>query len=119
MPAPPPSAGQLRERVTVQKRTGGTADGGGGAPQTWANQTTRWAEIIPLTVNQRLNALALALEVNYRVRLRFEDDLFDLDSDVFRLVWRSKIMHIMGAVNVDQRRRFVEVTCKLGQTISS
>jgi SPP1 family predicted phage head-tail adaptor len=117
-----PEAGEMRERLTLQSRTAGTADAGGGAPQTWTTIKTVWARVQPLSVNQRMNAMSLQLRTTHRVIMRYEAELVLLDNDVYRLLWASnsnQLLHVTGTINPDEHRRFVEVMVEIGQSIKS
>lgn len=101
--------GQLRDRVTIQRDSGTSGDGGAYEP-TWIEVAQVWANVRPLTVRESLVAQQTASRVNYVVTIRYRQDV----SAEMRLVWRGASMNILGVTNPDQHRAFLEITAVLG-----
>lgn len=117
--------GDLRERVTIQSRTDDTTNGLGGGPVTWADVTTRWAKVEPLTGTERIQAAALQSVVSHRVTMRaialdgpFDESVFDMDvfqdEDIgapYRLRWKSLILEVQALLEPPDMRGFVIAEC--------
>lgn len=112
------AAGHMREQVIVQRQDS-TVDGAGGAALVWNDLGTVWAEVKPLTANQQIRAKEVNLAVNYRVTIRWRDDLGTFDTNRYRLMWQGRPMRINGISNPDMRRRFLELICEYGQAVAS
>lgn len=106
------TAGQLRERVTIQQAVE-TPDGGGGSSIDWQDVATVWAEVRPLSGRERLQAQQLESAVNYRIRIRFRSDI----TAGMRLVWRDQVMNIRAVYNEDQKRAYLTLDCESGVAV--
>lgn len=103
--------GPLRERVTFQRRE--TSDIGGGAKEsTWVDIGTTpevWAGVFPLSGRERENADALTAEADYRVRVRYREDL---DAEM-RILWKGNPMAIRH-IALDPRRQKLDILAQIG-----
>lgn len=68
------NAGALAHRVTIQQDTP-TSDGQGGRTVTTSTLARVWAEVVPLSGRELLQAQAIGSQVSYRVRVRFREDI--------------------------------------------
>jgi SPP1 family predicted phage head-tail adaptor len=106
--------GDMRERVLIQKRVE-TPNAIGGAAEAWTDVTTVWARIMPISDSETVRSMTLAQGVTYKVRIRWRDDLGTLDDERYRMVWNSTVMRIVGRQNPDAKKRFIEITARIGQ----
>lgn len=98
------SAGPLSRRMQVQYRTR-AADGAGGWTEGWAVFGDRWVEYTPLSRRERIQAMALNLDVVGTARLRYDPEL----PRPLRLVDGPLLLEqVGGQANVDDRREWVE-----------
>lgn len=116
------SIGAMRERVTIQREVR-TDDGAGGALVAWDNLAIVWARVTPISGNDIVRAQALALNITHRVLMRWRADLDNPGAERYRLLWFSangaRVMNIIGhPVNLDERRRFLQITCESGQGVA-
>lgn len=109
-------AGQLRERVTIQKPVR-VADGGGGASETWTgidgNPNVR-ALIGPVREREEFEARRLESQVTHEVVIRYRSDI----TNRHRLLWRARHgdvpMNIRAVTNPDQRGIWTRLLCEEG-----
>jgi len=67
-------AGTLNRRITIQQATT-SADGYGEPIASWSSLAEVWAEVLPLTVNERFQAQQINPEATVKMRLRHRDDV--------------------------------------------
>lgn len=84
-------AGDLRERVTIQKATV-VRDAFGGEVLTWADAETVWAAVRDYSSREPLLADRLVMLVGYEVTIRSGVEVTHQD----RLSWRGKVLAIEG-----------------------
>jgi SPP1 family predicted phage head-tail adaptor len=101
------NAGQLRERITVQTPTE-TITASGEASVTWTTLATRWAEVVPLAGRELFTARQVQPEVTHRVRLRRLAGI----TTKMQLLYRGRILKILSAIDVGERRVSCELMCK-------
>ncbi len=116
------SIGAMRERITIQREVR-TKDDVGGARVEWLNIAIVWARVTPISGNDVVRAQALALNITHRVLMRWRADLDNPGDERYRLLWFSangaRYMNIVGhPVNMDERRRFLQITCESGQGVA-
>lgn len=104
-----PRIGQLRERVTIQSLT----ESGSGTDvsvswDTWASLPSGcWAQVVPLSATERMQAQALNSNAAYRVIVRYVSGL----TPAMRAVWDSKTLQIHGVTKINGRDEFLELAC--------
>lgn len=110
-------SGARRYRVTVQRRSR-TSDGAGGSTGPWTNLRTVWAEIRPLSGNQRLQAEQLQSTVKHRAYMRFiaSDDNAEMPFCFAgdRLLYKGIAYNILAVIDVEERRRWLELDLESG-----
>lgn len=115
-------AGDLRDRVVIQKRDT-TADTKGGRATSWVDlvtesdqsdrQTRLPAKVRPLSTSERLQAASIGALLQYEVTLRYRLDV----TEKMRALWTpyrsaaTKTLEIHGVQPVDGGRMFVVLTC--------
>jgi len=98
-------AGGLRHPVTIESAIETPADAGEWEVAIWAVFATSRAEITPLNGTERFQAQHLDPEVTHRVRMRFIDGI----TPDMRIVWGSRIFDIKSVLDVEERRRELEM----------
>jgi SPP1 family predicted phage head-tail adaptor len=98
----------MRERVTIQAASLTTTSAGlvSSFPGDGSG-TTVWAKVRPLRALELLRGEQVGQETDYIVNIRYGPTI----DATCRLLWRSKLLYIVGTINVDARRRELEITC--------
>lgn len=99
--------GDLRHRITLQQAVD-TPDAGGGSARSWQDIATLWAEIEPLSGNEKIHAMAVTATQKYRLRLRYRGDI----TPAQRFVRDGQILNILAVRDRDERRRWLECLCE-------
>ena len=86
-------AGQLRHRVTLQKRQA-IVSPYGERTTSWADVATCWADFHPLSVREFLSQSGTQSQVTARVVIRYRDDV----DPTMRLAYRGKVYNIAGVL---------------------
>ncbi len=108
------SAGRLRERVRLERRT--TApDGYGNTTAAWAEIVTVWGEIKPLRHGETVLAARLQGTGVVEILIRWSTDVADLSADDRAVDARAGTVYNIRAVeNRDMRKRFLTLTAERG-----
>ena len=101
--------GAMRHRITIETPTR-VSDGMGGATITWATHATAWSKVEPMSANQVFWARHLEHRVTHKITLRY---VAGITSDM-RVSFESRIFHIKGIRDLEERNRFIELTCEEG-----
>ena len=103
-------AGELRERVTIEKPVQ-VAGKAGATKTTWTEVATNvHARVTPLRGQEQVNAMQLSSKVSHRVKLRYRSDVVA----EWRIIWDGLTLNIRAVTNPDERRRFTELACDSG-----
>ena len=100
-------AGQLDQRVTVERLSGGV-DELGQPIQSWAPLFTCWAAVEPLTGREYLAAQAAVSEVTARIRMRFRPWMTAQD----RVIHNGTTYNIVSLIDVRSGHRELVLMCK-------
>lgn len=110
-------AGQLRHRVTLQRKQP-TGDGQGGQVLDWVPFATVWASVRPLSGKDRLQAAQVQSTVTHRVKIRWRASPDNAEMPfVFagdRLVYKGVPYNIRAVIDLDERRRFLLLDAESG-----
>ena len=101
-------AGDLTERVTVERFTSTTYDELGQPIEAWAPLFTCWAAVEPLTGREYLAAGALLSEVTARIRMRYRPGITAAD----RVIHNGKVYGITSVADVHSSRRELQLQCR-------
>ena len=101
--------GEMRNRIIIQSQTR-TADSMGGFTVAWAEFKTVWAKVEPMSASQVFWARHLEHRVTHRITMRY---LAGVTSDM-RISFGSRIFHIKGIRNIEERNRFMELVAEEG-----
>lgn len=100
--------GQLRDRITIQMRSGGKDSWGSPQPDAWAEYATVWAHVRHLSGSESIKSGADTSVVRASVRIRWRVDV----------TAGMRVIHLganyeIEAILPGQKREFVDLTCKL------
>ena len=101
-------AGQLDQRATVERLSGGVDELGQPLPDTWAPLFTCWAAVEPLAGREYLAATALLSEVTARIRMRYRPGITAAD----RVIHNGKVYGVTSVADVHSSRRELQLQCR-------
>lgn len=101
-------AGQLDQRVTVERLQGGVDELGQPLPDTWAPLFTCWAAVEPLVGREYLAAQAAVSEVTAKIRMRFRPWMTAED----RVIHNGTTYGIESVIDVRSEHRELHLMCK-------
>ena len=101
-------AGDLTERVTVERLQGGFDELGRPLPDTWAHLFDCWAAVEPLTGREYIAAQAAVSEVTARIRMRFRPWMTAQD----RVIHNGITYGIQSVIDVRSEHRELHLMCK-------
>lgn len=102
----------LRHRVTIQENTP-TVDDIGELVNSWATLETVYARVRPSTAHDEIVS-GTGARVSHVVTMRYRNDLGSSDVELdkrYRLTYDGRTFGILGAYDVDERHRFVDILC--------
>jgi len=105
-----PLAARLREKVIIQSYTD-TIDASGGPTITWSNFITRYAAIVPLNGTEYFTAQQLNVDINVRIRLRY-DTLSATISSKHRVLWGTRTYDILTVINRKELNKEIILMCQ-------
>lgn len=100
---------RLRHKLTLQQEVR-TPDDVGGYTRTWSDVADLWAEIMPLTGNERLLGPQLQSEVTHKILLRYRDGI----TAGMRLVFENRALNIRYVTNVAENNELIELLADEG-----
>lgn len=101
--------GSLRRRVTLQAETH-VSDEAGGYAVGWSDVATVWAEITPLSGQERYAARRLQAQATHRARLRFREGV----TAAMRLAYGGRVFNIRSVLNRSEAGRWLELLAEEG-----
>jgi SPP1 family predicted phage head-tail adaptor len=104
-----PHIGELRQKVVLQKPID-TTDAGGGVSVVWQDVETIRAKVVPLRGREMTYAMGLANPITHRFLIRYRSDVLGK----WRVVYDGREFSIQAAVDPDERKRFLELSCEEG-----
>ncbi len=111
------SAGRLRRQVQLQ-RAAETPDGAGGREVTWSTFATVWGEMRPLSGKDRLQAEQLQSTIANRLVIRFQGSPSNPEMPFVsardRVLYKGVAYNIRAVVDIEERRRFLELDLESG-----
>ncbi len=105
-----PLAARLRETIIIQAATD-SIDAVGGPIITWSDFITRKAAIVPLNGTEYFTAQQFNVDVNVRIRLRF-DTLASLITAKHRVLWGTRIYSISTVINRMEHNKEIILMCQ-------
>ena len=100
-------AGELDQRVTLQRREQGE-DEAGQPFDAWVNVATVWAAVRPLRANDLIRADALTNIMDVKVTLRYRPGI----TSAMKVTHGADTYRIESVVDVKSGRRELELLCK-------
>ncbi len=104
--------GSMRFKVTLQSATR-TTDDGGGAAVAWSNDGTLWANITPISGKEDYRQSQVQDSITHRIKVRYKSSIETKD----RLKFGSRFFNIKSVINVDERKKYMELLCEEGVAI--
>lgn len=106
--------GDLRHPVTIESPVD-TSDGvSGGLSRTWEAFISGWAQIRPVSANERFFAGKLESNVTHRVKMRYRPGVKTRMRVNYTVGETTRYFQIHGAPNVDERNEFMMIYCEEG-----
>ncbi len=106
------NAGRMRHRVVVERATK-TPDGAGGYALSWAAVATIWADVRPVSGNERYLSMRVEDDVSHTILTRYRNDILPSD----RLSFDSRLMQVKSVINVEERSRYLEIKAVEGEAV--
>jgi SPP1 family predicted phage head-tail adaptor len=101
-------AGDLDQRISVERLQGGFDELGQPIPDTWAHLFDCWAAVEPLVGREFIAAQAAQSEVTARIRMRFRPWMTAQD----RVIHNGKVYGIESLVDVRSGGHELHLMCK-------
>lgn len=105
-----PLTARLKYKVIIQSYSD-SIDASGGPTGTWVNYLTRYASVVPLNGNEFFTAQTLTVDINVRIRLRY-DALAATITSKHRVLWGSRIYDITTVINPKEANREIVLMCQ-------
>ncbi len=106
--------GQLKAFMTLQKDTI-TTDSGGESSHSWATFDTLFGHIETASSFERSLAAQNGLLLTHSIIIRYREDFGSSDTRLlgrYRLTWDGRTFEIRGAMDPDESKRFLVLTCE-------
>jgi SPP1 family predicted phage head-tail adaptor len=100
-------AGKLRDQVTINRWLS-SADPQWGAGGGWVSMDTIWAGVTPVNGTEKFVSQAVQAEATHMVKVRYRPDITTKD----RLLYRNRTLELLSVLDVDGRRRELEIVAK-------
>ena len=102
-------AGQLRKRLTIQKRS--TVQDSYGQPSTsWSDVVTVWGAVEPLSGRELMAAEAVQSEITHQVIIRYIAGI----TSKMRVLYGTRIFDIQNVLDENERHRMLTLLCLEG-----
>lgn len=106
------SIGRLRYKIALQSPTA-TDDGGGGHSVAWTTVANLWADIRPSGGDETYRQGKVQEKVTHKIYIRYRDTI----NTSYRINYDSRNFNIKNILNVDERDRYLELTCTEGEAL--
>jgi SPP1 family predicted phage head-tail adaptor len=103
------SAGKLSERITIEQETL-TGDGMGGGTSAWAAHVSLWAEVVPKSARERLQAGQVEATATHTFCIRRRADI----TESMRITWRGEVYNIRAIALPALRALYMEIDAERG-----
>lgn len=101
------NAGQLDQRVTVERASSGTDDYGE-VITGWTPVCTTWATVEPLSGREYIAAMSAQSEVTTRIRMRYRPGITSAD----RVIHEGTVYGITSVIDYKSANRELVLMCK-------
>lgn len=103
--------GELRHRVTIERKTRGASDVAGGyMSETWSTLCTVWAKIEPKAGRETIGADQIVHRVSHVVTIRARSGI----TPAMRIGYDSRTMAILEMREFLENGRWLELICEEG-----
>jgi SPP1 family predicted phage head-tail adaptor len=101
--------GQLRHKVTIQKKGSGVSDGGGNIIPNWVNIAEVWANVNADPFDKTV-ANQSVQQSTHTVKIRYRSDL----TTAHRLLFNGRVLDIKYIKNTNEANRELILSCLEG-----
>ena len=101
-------AGNLDQRVTLERMQGGQDELGQPLPDEWAPLGVCWAAVLPLQGREYIAAQAVQSDVTTRIVIRFRPGITPAD----RVVHEGRIYNITSVIDVRSGNHELQLMCR-------
>lgn len=106
--------GKMRRLITLQRREE-APDGYGGFVTTWTDYSQTWAWFKTMSGQERLFGMQLENPVTHKIYIRYRSDIDERD----RIVYMERYFNIRALLDLEELRRYIEITAEEGVAIES
>lgn len=106
----------LRHSVSVEQPTKVSDGQGGFTRTTWTNYYNGYADIAPASATERLFAFQKSMQVTHKITMRYRRDKTPtIEMRInYTVGSTTRYFQIKGVINVDERNRYITMTCVEG-----
>jgi len=105
-------AGDLRNRITIERLSAPTQDAFGEPIETWSEMLTRWADVTPLEGREFFQAQQTQTAVDHRIRIRYDAEAAQI-TPVMRVRYNAKLFDIQSVINHEERNEELHLMARL------
>jgi len=112
--------GSMRQKLELQSYSR-TSDGGGGASLSWSKVATVYADIRPESASESMHGRDNEMRevVRHKIMIRYRNNITHANRLVqtyirYDGVEATRTFNIKGILNVDNRFKYLELTCEEG-----
>lgn len=102
--------GKLRYLITLQSE-GGSRDAGGGIVSSWSTVDSVYADIRPVSGQERYRQGKVQETITHDIRIRYRTDITASN----RVSYDSRTFNIKTVINEDERDRYLLLKCSEGE----
>lgn len=96
----------MDKRVSLQVVTQ-TPDGQGGYTEAWVTVANVWADIVPVSGYERMEAMKLESPLSHKVTLRYYPGI----TTKHRILWEGRVLQIKEVINKDEQNVMHVLKC--------
>ncbi len=104
------SIGRLRYKVELQSATN-SSDGAGGYTSSFNTIASLFADIRPSSGDESYRQGKVQDKTTHKIYIRHRNDV----KTNYRISYDQRIFNIKSILNIDERNRFIELTCTEGE----
>ena len=108
-------AGDLRDRVTIQRATSGD-DGYGNVHVGWVDLMTVWANVRETTGKERVDAGRVEASRTATIRIRASSASRGI-TEADRIMARGKVWNIRSIADISPDRSILDILCEAGVAV--
>jgi SPP1 family predicted phage head-tail adaptor len=105
-----PDPGALRDRITIEREVS-TDMGGGGSEVGWSQLAQVWAQILPVSGREQIQAAAVTASALYRITVRWRSDV----NETHRVkLADGTALNLRRVADPDGQRQWLELLAEKG-----